>query len=437
MLNESLASSKFTIQEGEKIYKNTCSVRYEKPSELKSEKDFIKLPEDVKEKITNIFNLDRNQVAGTDKDITIEACLSTERKINEAKMEIKKTEDKINGAMNYYENAELSKSILKIDSYLTKREEQMGWINSIIVPATAILLDVAKFNNSYRVDKVDMETARKEDIKNLKDSLKDQKLSYEGDENVQDTTYGSLIGSLVWMSLPGATQIKDFVKDNAGKIMAFIGSAGGAYIGSLVPGLGTVIGSTAGGIILGILGSISGSIIGYAVAIFIMQKVFSYLPMLICATAGVIAFSGYIVSLGKYFFISPFVVAFSLATRKMDKIIDFLINGIIIFFKPILIVIFIYLSLFLYTLVTEIFLFISIEQFASVDISDGDFYARIFVAAVIALFQMFSILAGSYVIWKLIISGPGWTFSMLGLENKEEIISQGLESKLAGRAFIA
>ena len=40
------------------------------------------------------------------------------------------------------------------------------------------------------------------------------------------------------------------------------------------------------------------------------------------------------------FYISPFVTAWAMATKRVDKIIDFLLAGIAIFFKPVLIVLF-------------------------------------------------------------------------------------------------
>lgn len=60
------------------------------------------------------------------------------------------------------------------------------------------------------------------------------------------------------------------------------------------------------------------------------------IPLLAISTATLVAFVSYLVSLCKYFYISPFVTAWAMATKRVDKIIDFLLAGIAIFFKPVL-----------------------------------------------------------------------------------------------------
>lgn len=47
-------------------------------------------------------------------------------------------------------------------------------------------------------------------------------------------------------------------------------------------------------------------------------------------------------------------------------------------------------------------------------------------------------LAASYVAWKLIVSGPGWALGLIGLDGKhDDMVSSGLETNLAKRAFVA
>ena len=76
--------------------------------------------------------------------------------------------------------------------------------------------------------------------------------------------------------------------------------------------------------------------------------------------------------------------------KRMDKIVEFLINGIAIFFKPILIVLFIYLALFLHTLIKEFFLFSSLMQFGIFDVVDYTTFAIFTTSFIQALLKIFS-----------------------------------------------
>lgn len=144
------------------------------------------------------------------------------------------------------------------------------------------------------------------------------------------------------------------------------------------------------------------------------------------------------ISLCKYFYISPFVTAWAMATKRTDKIIDFLLAGIAIFFKPILIILFIYLSLFLNTLIQEFFVFVSVQQFAGIKTGMFDFHTNFIIGAISGLLKIFGILATSYISWKLIVSGPSWALSMIGLDSKgNDMIAQGIEANLSRRAFVA
>ncbi|MCW1341915.1 hypothetical protein OLP57_03335, partial [Campylobacter jejuni] len=73
----------------------------------------------------------------------------------------------------------------------------------------------------------------------------------------------------------------------------------------------------------------------------IMEYIVEKIPVLVATVAAGLAFIGYLVALAKYFYISPFVVAFALTTRRVDRIVEFLVTGVTIFFRPILIVLFI------------------------------------------------------------------------------------------------
>ena len=52
--------------------------------------------------------------------------------------------------------------------------------------------------------------------------------------------------------------------------------------------------------------------------------------------------------------------------------------------------------------------------------------------------MIFGTLASGYIMWKLIVSGPAWTLSLVGIDGKQDdVIASGIESNLAKRAFVA
>ena len=130
-------------------------------------------------------------------------------------------------------------------------------------------------------------------------------------------------------------------------------------------------------------------------------------------------------------------MAFALTTNKMSKIVEFLVTGISIFLKPVLIVLFIGLALFVHTLIDEILMFISIEQFSGIKTNADDYQVSFIIGAIKGLLLIFGKLASSYIIWKLIVSGPAWALSLVGVDGKQDdMISQGIEANLAKRAFV-
>lgn len=421
-------SSNFIIQQGSEVYRNTCQKRYnEKLGTYNvSGVNFLTMSEKDKEDFRNQYNMDFNQISGTKNDISFESCIALEIQIREAQEQLKFLNHQIEASKSI--NANVLPKIQEIDTYFATRENELGWINSLITPSSAILVETFTLADDM-VTEYDTEKNTKTNVKNRRASLKDGDV-LAGEDDISDSYLGLLAGKLVWMILPGAGPIKDFIMDNITKITTIMG----ALSGSEVPIIGNVV-----GVILGFLtGAVASTITGYGITIYLMEITFDKVPLLVCTTASIIAFVSYLVSLCKYFYISPFVVAFSMATKRTNKIIDFLISGIAIFFKPVLIVLFIYLSLFLYTLIDEIFIFISVEQFTGIETSWYNFHTNFIVGAITGLLVIFGKLASSYLMWKLIVSGPSWALSLVGIDGKQaDVIAQGLESNLAKRAFVA
>ncbi|WP_300972190.1 hypothetical protein, partial [Helicobacter rodentium] len=414
----------YIATQGEKIYNDTCAKRFTKPYSAQKESYFTTLTDEEKEKYKKAYREnDFSQISGTEYDISLEACIFLEVEILKSKNDLDRIQTQLNGIKKFNSQDNIKNKINRLDSYFNTRENQLGWINSLITPSSAILAQTFVFADDQVVN-YDVKESTKKNQKNAEEFSEKGYTEGESEGKINDSLLGALAGKLVWMMLPGASAIKDFVKENYTKLISVIGGA----IGSVVPGVGSVV----GGILGWFVGKFSyvvsgiGTLSAYTIAIMLMEWTFEKVPLLVCTTASIIVFVSYLVSLCKYFYISPFVVAFALATKRMSKIVDFLVSGIAIFFKPILIVLFIYLALFVHTLIDEIFVFMSVEQFSGIETSWYNFYTNFVVGAITGLLVIFGKLASSYIMWKLIISGPSWAMSLVGIDGKQDdVIAQG------------
>ena len=428
-LGQKLELNKYKAIQAEGIYKDTCSKRYEKPVTSSDTLGYLKLSDKEKEEMIDQSKLDRKNVAGSKYDITLEACIFLEQEINNGKAEAKKIMDNLKGIVDFYTKGEIQNRLKEIDTYFAIRENQLGWINSLLTPSSALLAEMAGIAE-FKVNKEDMETSTKKNIENNKNAIKDKGVDVSDEDDINGGVAGFIMGKLVWMMLPGANSVKDFVEDLysfiAGIISFIVGVASGT--------------SFVGGAATWIISYLVKTPLIYFATTFILEEIYSKVPLLSCVVASVVAFISYLISLCKYFYVSPFVVAFSLATKRMDKIVEFLISGMAIFLRPTLIVIFIYLALFVHTLVNEIFIFLSVEQFTGI-VSDAKspsaFLLNFTANGIIGLLKIFGIIASAYLIWKLIISGPSWALSLVGIDGKhDDMISQGLENSLSKRAVV-
>ncbi|HIF9806851.1 TPA: hypothetical protein ACX8VE_001699 [Campylobacter jejuni] len=430
-LLEKKYENEFLISQGDLVYKETCSKRYTDALASIRESYFSTLTDEDKEKIKKILERDVNDAAAKNGDISLEACIALEIDILKARNSIAQINKNLETIDSYRDNTKKANELKSLDTYFSTRENQLGWINSLFTPSSAILAEVTMFKEQLGDEdkrKKDFIDATKKNINNTKDFISKGDIQVSEDD-VSNNVLGWVAGKLVWMILPGASEMKDFISDLTDKVGGFLVG----MVASAVPIIGTI-----GGTILGkVLGAISGPIIGYMGAITLMEWTFQKIPLLVCTTASLIAFISYLVSLIKYFYVSPFVVAFSLATRNMHKIVDFLISGIAIFLKPVLIIIFIYLSLFVNVLVDEFFLFVSVEQFTGIVTGVNNFHTNFIVGAITGLITIFAKIASAYIMWKLITSGPSWALSLVGIDGKQsEMISQSMENALAKRANI-
>ena len=357
----------------------------------------------------------------------------------------------------------------KINKRIRENERDFGWINSLIVPSSALMFEI---QSAYKVaarsiDNKDFESLAKERDKVIKAKGKDIDKDDDSDTPMSDSTFTQLsrwlTKNLLYLTLPGANTIRTMLDNfgangngevegawtTAARMMIYYGLCGyttsqlltnsDEYLNLVqtnVVGAGIGLICTPAGWDKGI----SSFLVSGIFTITLFKAVLEYLPIVVVCVASILAFLSYFVTLCKYFYISPFVVAFALTTKRVDKIVNFLVTGITIFFKPVLIVLFIYLALFLHHIIQEIFILTSLTQFSVLPDSSSasiDFFTPMATGIIKSLLMFFGSFASCYILWKTIMTGPDWTFRLLGLDNNSDnTIVKDMSSKMENKAVV-
>ncbi|PAF46600.1 hypothetical protein BKH41_08835 [Helicobacter sp. 12S02232-10] len=103
--------------------------------------------------------------------------------------------------------------------------------------------------------------------------------------------------------------------------------------------------------------------------------------------------------------------------------------------QPVLIVLFIFLSLFIYSLINDIFINFSIIQFKLLNQLNNEFITGIILGIVKTLLQIIGSIGSAYAMYKLIVSGPSWVMRIVGIEDKGGPITDALTQKLERYSF--
>ncbi|WP_086236313.1 hypothetical protein [Campylobacter devanensis] len=375
--------------------------------------------------------IDINQQA-KNSDISLQACAIIEQSIFKTNTEIANAEHNLKVINNFKNNDQLQKNLKFIDDFIAKRENELGWFNSIIVASSAKMIELQDDIQDYTIQKNNtIKTISEKSTQATKDEIKSGEVTGEDQEGVLTMLSNYLLSKITWFILPGAKAIYDIAKG----IYETIIDALTIIIGA-IPKIGFIAKAVIG-TILQIASDATKSLVSLIFTQWMLEEMIKAIPVVTVCIASLIATIGYIVALCKYFYISPFVVAFALSTKQVDKITQFLISGLTIFLQPILIVLFIYLSLFLNTLISEFFILISSEQFNAIPLNMTDISSIIKIGVIRELIIILGYLASSYIMWKLIISGHKWVMDLVGVNTQNaNSIMDNMVSNLEKRSFI-
>ena len=424
--------NEFIHEQALKILKNNCQKRY--PGDAyKKGIAFINMSEEEREKAGET---DNSAMHGKKNDISLTACIKVEMDMYEAKRQIAIADRALEGIKKYQKSDYISQFLDKIDKFSARREYELGWINSSLLPGTAMVAEIGKNFGRDDYSEFLIQTAQQnketseKNAQAIKDTQKRGEVSILGASfDITDDVLGWIMGKVIYGILPGYASVKNIF----------------AEVQENYPISSTVfaVSVSENPILMGIAGVASifaydtfKPLMNLIATTWFFDQIFLHLPIIVATVATTIAIVSYLVSLTKYYFISPFVVAFSITTRRMDKIVEFLISGISLFFKPVLIVMFVYLSLFLYVYVKDFFLLLSNLQFQIIESKDIGIVGMIAVSSIQGLLKIFAGMASCFIMWKLITGGAEWTMRYIGIDkDNDSTIAQSMSQHLERKSY--
>lgn len=365
--------------------------------------------------------------------ITGSACAEVEHKALSTQKLRKQSEQMVSTIQsNYKGNGKLQGLLNTINTEINNRQEQLGWANAVIIPSTSALISALSLVEEGNQNMQDTEDNNEKIVEEAKQKSDKNLLSWSADK------IGWVFSGTPYFLLPGAGAIYDFSKSIAekhgAKITAAIGAGAGAGATSIT-GAGAIVGAlggAAGGYFIGkTLMDWGGDVI---IAYIMMQKtidlMLKYLPLIVAMMCGIIVFVGYLVDLAFYFYISPFVVAYAMTERSTNKIVEFLVSGLKLFFKPVLLVILIFFAIFLHTLINDTIIAFAKLQYATLYTINTGFWLGIVLRLVETLISVVAVVASIIIVWKTIMGGVGTIMEHIGLRDTNSTaswISQKLE----------
>lgn len=369
----------------------------------------------------SIYNFNKVQ-----EGITAKACRSTERRwliASKTYDQQSKYADQI--AQSFGNNA-LQSKLNSINTFLNNRQNELGWINAAFIPSAAILIEMMPLVEVAKSGIIDDQESNQEKIRNAYSSGDEEKSLFEKITTEGGSLFGAVIAKMAYMILPGVNtifQVFNSVISGGVEMLTFLATFFSPLGGKAFEFI------TKGG------GGATIQLASLVLAAMFVGLILKYIPLITSMIAGILAVVGWLFELTQYFFITPFVVAYAVTMRKTDKISEYLVTGIVIFFKPVLLVIFIYLGLFLYYLCMDVFIMFASEQFYLLDAINQSFFVAMVLQLSLGLIKIVSSFAAVFLMWKVILSAPGHVIKMIGLNNVGDFL-EPISSKLERQSLV-
>jgi len=361
-----------------------------------------------------------NKAGNFDDSVTFRGCAAIEKREKIAYTQKTNYEYLLLRIKSAYENNEIVNRLDKVSTVLNRRADELGWYSSVLAPSVKVITDLS-FIASNETPSLQEEikgkirkstTTEKEENRNWLEDLLSSGSQYA------ETKLGESFSQIIYLMFPGAGDIFS------------LGMQLGTGLSSLFSKIPAI----------SIIGHMATPFLSLAMTSYIISLILQTLPLLTGIVATILAIVMYLYELIIYTLISPFVVLFAVTTGQSRKILDFLVTGLTIFLRPVLIVISVYLAMFFYSFVQDNVIVFSLEQFTLLQNSTSGFWITLASYLIKEILSIFAIFLSIYITWKTIVSGADYVYKMIGLSDISntsqfaEELSQNYKSRYAFNA---
>lgn len=374
---------------------------------------------------------------------TFEGCQNIERRLLLLEKIQKETKAKLNSIKA--NDAKILNNLKEYNKLLNTTVVDKGFISSMAMPSTQL------FIGQFLENEDTLSNANKNVSINLE---KEKQQNSVSDEIHIAQLPNALTGNLAYLVLPGATGVfNTLLKEgdvfSLSSIATKSAKIGGKFIGnnlsskiknsSFIKSVGSKLGHFKSLPIIGGIIELGTSVIRVEVALkavsVLYDMILDNLPILTASVAAVIAFLAYVVTLFKFYYLSPVMLMYAVTSKRKDKINDFLVTGIVVFLKPLLIVVFLFLAVIFYNFLQDLFMLQNIEQFllmAGIKGSNfGGITNDITMSVLQVLMKILSCIAAMYIMFQLIYYGPDRLLKLIGVNNGDDGLISGLHGSVS------
>ena len=251
--------------------------------------------------------------------LSIPLCNQFERELREVNKQIDINTSKLSITKEALLKNEEQKQLLKIAEVQYKSSAELGVISIPQIAVTNIVTDNLDLFNTSRNNE-ELLTYMKEE--NKKSELDDSVL------------FNWLFENLAYMVIPGASVIQDVASSSIG-----------TFIKTSFKGFG---------FLLKTIISQSGEIAGTVIAILTMKALVEYFPIVALSMASLMVITWYFISVFVYSLASPFMIVHAISTQQTESIKNYVIKGVALAFKPILILVSIVIAILAVYLINDL-----------------------------------------------------------------------------------
>lgn len=349
---------------------------------------------------------------GASQDYSFAGCRKIEADLLASERELIDRKANLQGIKTTLSSNELQSLLTQLRADMQEKSNNLGWYYTAFITSISVVVEnLSEISSS-----------------SVQNEIKERNIDLDKNYNIDSTNEyitesqdGGFMGSLAYFMLPGAQGIYTVIKET-GKSSGLTNKK----IKAVTKGLKELP-------IIGFLGGAADVFLTIAeniAAVFVVQAIYStiltYLPLMVGIVAGFIAIGSYIIELLKYFYVAPFTVTYAITQQRQNKIIDFFVDGIAIWLKPMLITICVLLSIFIYYLFTELFMglvMLNFDFFEKIDNSNFNFINGLTLATFSTAFFIIVSIATAFIMFQLVVNGSKAFLTLIGLQDKDNLSS--------------